>query len=328
MRSWKNLESPTLSRRRNQDLISSHLLPARSLGMEPRFFMVSSPLVIAPSKHPKIRFVFRSPTHHASHLTPLPILSQLISTVIEQDVEMDDTSMDDDDPPSAPSPDPDFGSAASQGTRPQLDVVSAFENEIAELRREKAVLMEKEEYVLRKLSRNGQGTVSNIETVTDRAVRQRDDLRAENQELWAVIERLKSDIIDLQSKISHMQDKLDRAESERIEMAHSKRRWISRMWALAGRVPGELRKKDADIENMKEKLVGMHARLAQGQSDLRELQGQLDGERVRRIGVEAELEDSRTAHAQVIKDRDLAGRRLRDQLNQMANSLDSGTTSI
>jgi len=253
---------------------------------------------------------------HSSHLAPLFIPSQLISTVVERDAEVDDTFMGDHDPPSTPSPTP-----ALRETEPQSDVVSAMESEIASLKREK-------EYVLRKLSRNGQGTVSNIETVTDRTVRQRDELRVENQKLRAAIERLKSCIIDLRGRIAHMQDKLDRAEGERIEMTQSRRRWIARMWALAGRVPGELRKKDAEIENMREKLAGMHAQLAQGRLRLGELQVQLDEERVRRVGVEAELDDSRIAYAQEIKDRDLAGRKLRDQLRQVVNGLDSGDISI
>ncbi|KAF9647599.1 hypothetical protein BDM02DRAFT_3116828 [Thelephora ganbajun] len=254
--------------------------------------------------------------------------NQSISPVVERDVGMDGTFTGDHDHSSVPSPGSNFGSPTPQETEPQSDVVSALEHEISILRREKAVLLEKEEYVLRKLSRNGQGTISNIETVTDRTVRQRDGLCVENQGLRATIERLKSGIIDLQSKIAHMQDKLDRAEGERIELTQTKRRWIARMWVLAGRVPGELRKKDAEIENMIEKLVGMHAQLAQEQSHLRELQDQLDEERVKRMGAEAELEDSRTAHAQEIKDRDLAGRRLRDQLKQVVNGLDSGAISI
>jgi len=217
--------------------------------------------------------------------------------------------MSDHDHPSTPTP---------QETEPQPDVVS---DELATLRREK-------QYVLRILSRNGQGTLSDIETVTNRAVQQREELRVENRELRAFIERLKSDIDDLQGRISHVQDKLDRAEGERTEMAQSKRRWIVRVCALAGRIPGGLRKKDDEIENLREKLSGMHARLAQEQSKLRELQDQLEGERTRREGVEAELDESRTNHAQAMKDRDLAGQRLRDQLKQMANSLESGAVSI
>ena len=233
---------------------------------------------------------------------------------------MDDTLTDDHGHPSTPLG-PDFGSPAPRETVPQLDVVAALESKIEAMRQEK-------EYVLRKLSRNGQGTLSNIEAVADRAVQQRNDLRAENQKLRAIVERLKSDIIGLQNKIAHLQGKLDRAEVDRTEMVQNKRRWIARMWALAGRVPGELRKKDAEIENMRERLTGMHAQLAQGQSRLRELQGQLEEEKAGRVGVEAELENSRKAHAQEIKDRDLTGRRIRDQLKQMANAIDSGTMSI
>jgi len=241
---------------------------------------------------------------------------------------MNDTFMGDRDSPSPSTPTPDLGLPALRETEPQSDVVFAMENEIAGLRRKNAALLEKEEYVIRKLSRNGQGTLSNIETVTDRTVRQRDELRAENQELRTVVERLKSYIIDLRGKIAHTQGKLDRAEGERIEITQSRRRWIARMWALAGRVPGELRKKDVEIENMREKLAGMHAQLSQEKLRLRERQGQLDEERVRRVGVEAEFSDSRIAHAQEIEDRDLAGRRLRDQLKQVVNCLDSGAISI
>jgi len=229
---------------------------------------------------------------------------------------MDDTSTGDHYHPLTPSPGP-----APRETDPQPNVVSAMNDELANLRREKA-------YVLRILSRNGQGTMSDLETVANRAVQQREELRVENQELRAFIERLKSDIMDLQGKITHVQGKLNRAEGERVEMAQSRRRWIAKMWAIAGRVPGGLRKKDAEIENMREKLVGMHARLAQEQSQLRELQDQLEEERARRVGAEAKLDDSRIAHTQEINDRDLAGRRLRDQLKQMANSLDSGAISI
>jgi chromosome segregation ATPase len=228
---------------------------------------------------------------------------------------MDDTSTGDHDSPSTPSP------SAPRNTEPRFDVMYALETEIAVLRREK-------EYVLQKLSRNGQGTVSNIEAITDRTVRQRNELRAENQGLRVVIEHLKSDIIDLQGNIARIQDKLDRAEGERTEMIQSRRRWIARIWALAGRVPGELRKKDAEIENMREKLVDMHARLAQGQSQLRERQGQLDEERTKRIGVEVELGEERAAHTQRTEAWDMTKQRLGDQLKRLANSLDSNTVSI
>lgn len=256
---------------------------------------------------------------HLSHFAYLSILSQPISTVIEQDVEMSDTLMGDHGRPSTPSPGSDLGSSARRETEPS-DMVSAW-NEIASLRQEKA-------YVLQKLSRNGQGTISNIETVVDRAVRQRDELRAENQKLRADIQRLEFSVIELKGKIAHTQDKLNRVESEKIEMTHSRRQWITRMWAFAGRIPGELRKKDAEIDHMREKLSSMHARLSQEQSELQNLQVQLEEERKRRMGVEVELDGSKLAHAQEIKDRDFAGRRLRDQLNQLANGLDSGIISI
>lgn len=255
----------------------------------------------------------RFQTTHSSRLTHLATL-QLISPIIEQDIEMDATG--DQDCTLTPSP-----SLAPQETEPQSDMMSALNDELANLRREN-------QYVLRVLSRNGQGTLSDIETVTNRAVQQREELRVQNQQLRATIEYLKSNIIDLQGKIARVQDKLNRAEDERIEMAQSRRRWIARMWSIAGRVPGGLRKKDAEIENMREKLLDMRAQVAQEQSQLRELQDQLEGERARRVGVEAELDGSRMAHAQEIKDRDLAGWRLRDQLKQMANSLDSGAVSI
>ena len=234
---------------------------------------------------------------------------------------MDNTSTGDRDRPSTSCLGPEFGSPIPQETGSQFDAASAEKNELMVLRREK-------EYVLRILSRNGQGTVSNIETVTNRVALQRDELRVENQKLRTAVEYLKSDITDLQDKIVYTQEKLDRTEGERIQTAQSRRRWIARMWALAGRVPRELRKKGAEVENMREKLVDMHARLAQEQSKLRELQSQLAEENMRRIGVETELNDSRTAHAQEIKDRDLAGQRLRDQLKQVVNGLDSGTISI
>lgn len=228
------------------------------------------------------------------------------------------------DSPATPSPGRDFDSLAPH----ESEAGAALENKILVLLQEKAVLQEREQYVLRKLSRNGQGTLSNIEAVTDRAVRQRDELRAENQELRATIKQLKSGINDLQDQIARMQDKLDRALGERIEMAQDKRRWIARMWALAGRIPGQLRKKDAEIENMREKLVGMHTLLAQQQSRLQEIQGQFDEERKKRMDVEVELKDSNTVHAQEIVERDLAGQRLRNQLMNVVNGLGSGAISI
>lgn len=298
--------------------------------MEPKSSVALSPLAIALSKAQENRFVSyhitSSSLKYSSIITLLSTLSQSIFPVIEQDAEMDDTFMDDDDTLSTP-PASDFGSPTPLEAEPQFDKVSA-QNEIASLRREKAALLEKEGYVLRKLSRNGQGTISNIEAVVDRAVRQRDELRVENQELRASIERLESSIIGLQGQITHMQDKLDRAESDRIEMAQSRRRWIARMWILAGKLPGELRKKDAEIDSMREKIASMHTRLAQEQSELQDLQVQLGEERKTRMGIEADLEGTRVAHAQEIENRDLAGRKLRDQLKQMVNNLDSGAMSI
>lgn len=334
MRLWKSLESPTFSRWRNQDHLNNHLHAARSLGMEPKFSVVLPPPAIAPSKAQENRFVSHHitssslRTHHSSTsiITLLSTLSQSIFPVIEQDAEMDDTFMGDDNTLSTP-PGSDFGSPAPLEAGPHSDGVSA-QSEIASLRRKNAALLEREGYVLRKLSRNGQGTISNIEAVVDRAVRQRDELRVENQELRASIERLESSIIGLQGQVTRMQDKLDRAESERIEMAQSRRRWIARMWIFAGRLPGELRKKDAEIDSMREKIVSMHARLVQEQSELRDLQVQLEEEKKTRMGVEVELEGTRVAHAQEIENRDLAGRNLRDQLRQMVNHLDSGAMSI
>jgi DNA repair exonuclease SbcCD ATPase subunit len=238
---------------------------------------------------------------------------------------MDDTFAGDHDS-SFPSPGP--GSPVPQEDEPQPDIVVALEKKIHTLMQEKAVLLQKQEYVLRKLSRNGQGTISNIEAVTDRAIQQCDALRVENEQLRVLIERLESDLLDLQDKIAHTRDKLDRAEDERVKMVQSKRRWIMRMWALAGRVPGELRKKDAEIDNMREKLIDMHARLAQGQSELRKRQGQLDEERTIRMGVEADLHNTKSAHEQGMKERDLAGQRLGDQLKRMVDGLASGAISI
>jgi len=278
----------------------------------------------SPTKAPGVQV--RSHIIYCSNLSHLSILSQRVSIVVERDVEMETTLIADRSPLSGP-PGSDFGSPAPRKAEPQFGMAS-MEDDFASLRRENAALLEVKQYVLRKLSRNGQGTLSNIETVVDRAAQQRDDLRVENQELRSRIERLESGITNLQGQIAHTRDKLDRAEIERIEVAQSKRRWIARMWALAGRVPGELRKKDAEIDNMREKLASLHARLAQEQSQLRDLRGQLEEEKERRMGVEVELESSRVAHAQEIQDRDLAGRRLRDQLKQVVNSLDSGAISI
>ena len=228
----------------------------------------------------------------------------------------------------APDPDPGFDSPTPQGRKPQPHAMAALEDRILILMQEKAVLLEKEQYVLRKLSRNGQGTLSDIEAVTDRAVQQRDELLVENQELRVVVESLQSNITDLQSKITRTQDRLDQAQGERIEIAQSRRRWIARMWALAGRIPGELRKKDAEIENMREKLVDMHVLLAQEQSRLQEIQGQFNEERKRRVDIEVEFEASKSAHAREVKERDLAGQRLRGQLMNVVNGLESGAISI
>ena len=134
---------------------------------------------------------------------------------------MDNTSTDDRDRPSTSCLGPEFGSPIPQETGSQFDAASAEKNELMVLRREK-------EYVLRIPSRNGQGTVSNIETVTNRVALQRDELRVENQKLRTAVEYLKSDITDLQDKIVYTQEKLDRTEGERIQMAQSRRRWIDR----------------------------------------------------------------------------------------------------
>jgi chromosome segregation ATPase len=252
------------------------------------------------------------------------MLPQWLSTVSEQDIEMDES---DHDSP-APSPSAGFGSPLPEETVSQLDLVAKLKSQISSLAQENTVLRGNEEYVLRKLSRNGQGTVSNIETVTDRAVRQREQLRVENEELRVEVQRLESSVTHLQGIIAHTEDKLKRAVRDREEMIEGRHRWIARVWALAGRLPGELRKKDAEIENMREKLTSMFAQLAQEQSKLREAQGELDEERTRRMGVEAELQDANAVHDQKIKERDLAGQKLRDQLKQMVNGLDSGAIAI
>ena len=239
---------------------------------------------------------------------------------------MDDTFTNNSSP--TPSPGPGFDSPAPRGSELKSHSLTVLEDRIWVLMQEKAALLEKEQYVLRKLSRNGNGTLSNIEAVADRAVRQRDELLVENQELRAMIERLNSSVLDLQGNIVHVQDKLDRAQGERMEMAQSRRRWIVRMWTLAGRIPGELRKKDAEIENMREKLVDMHALLAQEQSRLQEVQCRFAEERKRRMDMEVEFNDSKTAHAQEIKERELAGQRLRGQLMNVVNGLESGAILI
>lgn len=285
-------------------LVTPGVTPAKAPGNQARFHITSS-----------------------SHSTYFFMLSQLTSTAGEQDVGMDNAATDDHDS-SVLSPGPGFDFPAPRAGQPQPSVVAVLEDRISVLMGEKEALLQKEEYVLRKLSRNGQGTVSNIEAVTDRAVQQRDQLRAENQELRTVIERLKSRITDLQGEIARVQEKLERAKVERIEIAQSRRRWIARMWSLAGRLPGELRKKDAEIDNVREKLVEMYARLAQEQSVLREAQGQLSDERDSRAGLETELKDTKAAHARAILERDLAGQRLKDQLKLVINSLESGAMSI
>ena len=257
---------------------------------------------------------------------PHPCAPQLASAVHEEDIEMDDTFTRGSSP--TPTLGPDLDLPALQESEPQPGVVATLENRIMILAQEKAALLEKEQYVLRKLSRNGQGTLSDIEAVADRAVRERDKLRVEKKELRVVVERLLSGIAYLQEKIASTQDKLERAEGERVEMAQSKRRWIARMWTLAGRIPGELRKKDAEIQNMREKLVGMHALLAQEQSKLEEVQGQFAEEKKRRMDVQVEFENSKIVHAQETKERDLAGQRLRTQLMNVVNGLGSGAISI
>jgi predicted nucleic acid-binding Zn-ribbon protein len=269
----------------------------------------------------QVRFLITCSLHPAHVSVP-----QLTTAVGEKDVEMDDTFTGNSSP--TPSPGPNFDLPAPLESELNPHLLNALEDRIWALTQENAALLEKEQYVLRKLSRGGNGTISNIEAVTDRAVRQRDELRVENQELRAVVERLESGIVDLQDRIARIQDKLDRAQGERIEMAQSRRRWVFRVWALAGRLPGELRKKDSEIENMREKLVDMHARLAQEQSRLQEVQGQLVEERKRRMDVEVEFNDSKAAHTQEIKERDLAGQRLRGQLMNMISGLESGAVSI
>ena len=252
------------------------------------------------------------------------MLPQRFSTIGEQDIEMGESDHDS----SVPSPSAGFGSPLPRGTGYQLDLVAKLESQISSLTQQNAVLRGNEDYVLRKLSRNGQGTVSNIETVTDRAVRQREQLRVENEELRTEVQRLESSVTYLQGTITHTEDKLKRAVRDREEMVEGRHRWIARVWALAGRLPGELRKKDAEIENMREKLTSMFAQLAQEQSKLREAQSGLDEERMRRMDVEAKLKDANVVHDQKIRERDLAGQRLRDQLKQVVNGLDSGAISI
>ena len=227
-----------------------------------------------------------------------------------------------------------FHSTPSRGSRSLVrqatepDITDFRENKIAILERENAELLKMKESTLRKLSRNGEGTISNIETVVARAVRERDELRAENQNLRTEVLVRQSCIITFKGVISTLKEKLVRAQTERIAMARSKQRWITRMFALAGRVPGELRKKDAEIDNMREKLAGMEAQLSEEQFRLQDLQGQLQEEREGRAGAEAELDRSRLAHTREIAERDLAGRRLRDQLKQVVENLDSGAMSM
>ena len=71
---------------------------------------------------------------------------------------------------------PFFGSPAPQETEPRFGMTFTLDAEVETLRREK-------ECVLRILSRNGQGTISDIKTVAERVVQHRDQLRVENQEL-------------------------------------------------------------------------------------------------------------------------------------------------
>ena len=238
---------------------------------------------------------------------------------------MDTTLIGDLNPSPAPSTSSCFGSL--QGSH-QSDAVAALQEKVLILAQENAELKEKDEYVRRKLSRNGNGTLSNIETITDRVVRQRDELRTENQKLRADVERLESGVTDLQGEIARMQAKLEKAKEERIEMAQSRRRWIVRMWTLAGRLPGELRKKDAEVNNMREKLFGMYARLAQEQENLREVQDQLCEEKRRRKNVETELEDSNAAHDLAMRERNLDRERFKDRLKHLVNDLESGAALL
>ena len=230
--------------------------------------------------------------------------------------------------------DPGFPSTPSRGSRSLVrqatkpDIKVSKEEKIAILERENAELLETKESALRKLSRNGQGTISNIETVVDRAVKERDELRAGNQYLRKRLLAHESSIFNLRTLITITEEQLARAEAERIAVVQNKQRWISRALALGGRFPGELRKKDAEIENMKGNIAGMHAQLSEERSRLQVLRGQLEEEKGKRAGAEAELDHSRLTHAQEIEERDLAGRRLRNQLKQVVENLDSGAMSI
>ena len=109
------------------------------------------------------------------------------------------------------SPSTGFESPLPQESRSQLDLVAKLESQISSLTQQNAVLRGDEEYVLRELSRNGQGIISNIETVTDQAVRQREQLRVENEELCAEVQRLESSVTYLQGIIAHPEDELKRA---------------------------------------------------------------------------------------------------------------------
>lgn len=245
--------------------------------------------------------------------------------ICRQDTEIDDTLTDSDDFPDC-LPSPGIGSPAPQEIMPQPSAL--LEEKISILMQEKEILQGRQDYVLRKLSRNGEGTISNIEIVTDRVIRHRDNLRAENKELRAAVERAENESMYLRGEILWTQVKLDKAKAERAEMVQSKVRWIARMWTLAGRLPGELRKKDAEIESTRKALSDLHVRLAREESKLEEVRGKLGEERMKRIDVEAELKDSSATHAQEIKERDLAGLKLKDQLKLVVQSLESGSVAI
>jgi hypothetical protein len=63
------------------------------------------------------------------------------------------------------------------------------------------------------------------------------------------------------------------------------------MSVLVCRIPEKFGGKDAEIENMREQLVGTHALLAQKESRLQEVQGQFDEEKKGRVGIEVEFSD-------------------------------------
>ena len=323
MSTWRNLHPPALSHRGYRDLFTNHPHVVQLAVTEQKFSVVSSPLGIALSRPWENAFVF----HHAVgslHLTHPSVLSQSLSTVIEQDVEMDGAATGDYGLPSTPPRR--FRSLVRQATEPDIKV--SKEDKIAILERENAELREMKESALRKLSRNGKGTISNMETVVDRAIRERDELHAENQKLENRLKRCESRIDALREEIPFAEARIARAEADRRAETQKKIRWIWRVLTLTGSAPREFRKKDAEIDNLRKKLAGMHAELSKEQSRLQGLQGQLGEERGRRAGVEAELDHSRSAHAREIHQRDLAGQRLRNQLKQVVENLDSGAMSI